>query len=383
MKGKTKIILLIFFGLVLLTLLSLYIYTKMNYNYVDIDKEDLGINEELKEEKIVQHVETKIDEKGEEYQEYTKNDISGIKNIALFGLDRRTSDESTTRSDSIMVATVNFDTNEIKLTSFMRDMLVDIEGRGKDKLNHAYSYGGPELAIKTLNQNFDLNIEDYVSVDFLMLEDIIDIIGGVTIDVKQNEVPLINQYMFEIAKKNNTINNYVKLDEFKYGELRLTGAQAVAFARIRAVGNGDYERTERQRIVLSAMIQELSTVKITELPSLAKALFKNTETSISEFESLNLAKNYLLGDFTETQTNRIPRDGSFKTGTERGMWIMDVDFDKEKEFLKGWIFNIETNEYVNSKEYIKKKENEKEMEIIQEEQRNFKNNPSHEIKPIQ
>lgn len=380
MKVKKRTILFIFLGLILLIVLGLFVYTKMNYNYVNINEENLGIKEELKNEEI-KHVTTKINDMGEEYEEYTTTDISGIKNIALFGLDRRTSDESTTRSDSMIVATINFDTNEVKLTSFMRDMLVDIEGKGKDKLNHAYAYGGPELTIKTLNQNFDLNIEDYVSVDFLMLEDIIDIIGGVTIDVEEKEVPLINEYMLEVVKKNNLMDEYKPLDENIYGEIRLTGGQAVSFARIRAVGNGDYERTERQRIVLSAMIQELSGIKLTEVPSLAKAIFRNTETSIGELEALNMAKNYVLGDFSETQTSRIPRDGSFTTGTKRGMWIMDVDFEKEKEFLKGWVFNIETNEYFKSKEH--KNLEEKEELILKEKKELSKNNPLHEINPIQ
>lgn len=379
MKKKAKGILLIFITLILLIVLGLFIYTKMNYNYVNINEENLGIKEELKKEEIT-HVTTKVNDMGKEYEESITTNISGIKNIALFGLDRRTSDESTTRSDSMMVATINFDTNEIKLTSFMRDMLVDIEGKGKDKLNHAYAYGGPELAINTLNQNFDLNIEDYVSVDFLMLEDIIDIIGGVTIDVEKNEVPLINQYMLEVVKKNNLMDKYQPLDESLYGEIRLTGGQAVSFARIRAVGNGDYERTERQRIVLSAMIEELSNIKVTELPSLAKALFKNTETSITELEALSMAKNYVLGDFTETQTSRIPRDGSFTTGTKHGMWIMDVNFEKEKEFLKGWIFNIETNEFLNSKEFKHNEELELETESNKE---NFINTDTNGITHLQ
>lgn len=341
MKRSLKI-LGITLAVIVILVIGALIYLQSNYNHNKIDKNNLGIEDDFAST-IVNN--TYGEDEGEEEEEIV--DISGIKNIALFGLDRRTSAEKTTRSDSIMVATVNFDTNEIKLTSFMRDMYVEIEGHGKDKLNHSYSYGGPELAIKTLNQNFGLNIEDYVAVDFLMLERIIDVVGGVTVDVDQKEMDLINEYMKEVADKNNKSFETLK----SFGTIKLNGAQAVAFSRIRYHGNGDYERTERQRIVLSAIIEELSNVNLLEVPSLATTILKNTETSINELSAINLAKNYLTGDFSSPQTERIPRDGSFTTGNSpSGAWIMKVDFEKEIDFLKGWIYGVRTAEYLRSKE---------------------------------
>lgn len=307
---------------------SFIFYTKGKYNYVEIDKNNLGIEENMNDSFIITEDEKEIEK---------HIDISGIKNIALFGLDRRTSDEKTSRSDSIMVATINYDTKEIKLTSFMRDMLVDIEGKGKDKLNHAYSYGGPELAIKTLNQNFGLNIKDYVAVDFLMLEEIIDNLGGIEIDVDKEEKNLINQYMEEVAVKNN--KGFDKLESF--GTVNLDGVQAVAFSRIRYHGNGDYERTERQRLVLSAIIDKLSNVKIKDAPAVVSSVLENTETSIDEISAIKLATSYLVSDFSEIQTSRIPRDGSFTAGIgSNGAWSMRVDFNKEKAYLREWIYDV-------------------------------------------
>lgn len=322
-------------GLIFLILIAsfggFFCYMGSKYNYNEIDKENLGIDESFKEP-IVKYVET-----SEKKTEEKKVDISGIKTFALFGLDRRTSDENNSRSDSIMTITINFYTKEIKITSFMRDMLVNIEGYGLDKLNHAYSYGGPELAIKTLNQNFGLNIQDYAAVDFLMLEDIIDDIGGVIVEVKESEVDLINKYMEEIAVKNN--KSFDKLTTS--GLVQLDGGQAVAYSRIRAEGNGDYERTERQRTVLSAMIDKLSNVDIKSLPAVISTVLDNTETSVKLLDAISLGKDYLAEDFGEIQTQLIPREGSFTAGIQKnGMWAMRVNFEKEKEFLREWIYGI-------------------------------------------
>lgn len=329
--NRKKLLIIGVLLLILIIAICFIFYTKGKYNYVEIDKDNLGIEENMNDSFITHNV-------VEDEQEIEKQtDISGIQNIALFGLDRRTSDEKTSRSDSIMVATVNYDTKEIKLTSFMRDMLVDIEGKGKDKLNHAYSYGGPELAIKTLNQNFGLNIKDYVAVDFLMLEEIIDNLGGIEMEVDQEEKNLINQYMEEIAVKNN--KSFDKLESF--GTVNLDGGQAVAFSRIRYHGNGDYERTERQRLVLSTIIDKLSSVKITDAPAVVSSVLDNTETSIDEISAIKLATSYLVSNFSEIQTSRIPRDGSFTAGIgSNGAWSMRVDFEKEKTYLREWIYGI-------------------------------------------
>ena len=134
-------------------------------------------------------------EKKEKKQEALKNEKS--MNVALFGLDRRSKEEKS-RADSIMVANINFETKTINLVSILRDTLVDIKGHGKDKLNHSYAYGGPELSMETINSNFDLDINKYVSVDFFSLAKVIDIIGGVDIDLKDYEANQINQNLNEI-----------------------------------------------------------------------------------------------------------------------------------------------------------------------------------------
>lgn len=343
MKSKKKLYWIL--GSIVFILVSsvgtLWCYVNESYNHVEIDKDDLGISDDLKNQKIIKIEETPeagiVKDETKKEKKPKEVDISGIRNIALFGLDRRTTKEDTTRSDSMMVLTINYDTKEIKLTSFMRDMNVNIEGHGMDKLNHSYSYGGPGLTIKTLNQNFGLNIQDYIAVDFLMLEEIINDIDGVKIDIDEKEMELINKYMAEIANKNH--KSYKKLTEF--GPVNLNGQQAVAYARIRSYGDGDYQRTQRQRIVLTSMIKKLNHAKLKDVPSLVNTGFKNTETSIPKMEAIKLAKSYLSEDFSEPQSERIPRDGSFTTGrNDKGLWIMNVDLEKEKDYLKKWIYNV-------------------------------------------
>ncbi|EPZ58580.1 cell envelope-related function transcriptional attenuator common domain protein [[Clostridium] sordellii ATCC 9714] len=187
--------------------------------------------------------------KKEAKQEALKNEKS--MNIALFGLDRRSKEEKS-RADSIMVANINFETKTINLVSILRDTLVDIKGHGKDKLNHSYAYGGPELSMETINSNFDLDINKYVSVDFFSLAKVIDIIGGVDIDLKDYEANQINQNLNEI----NGIEKLPKETDYIQGSglKNLNGRQAVAYCRIRKEGNGDYERTQRQRNVLKAIL---------------------------------------------------------------------------------------------------------------------------------
>lgn len=335
---KSNILTFVAFLIPFLTLLIYFTYDKNKYT-----DEELGIEENF-EEKL-------IDELNEENEsttadnnvvpiepvETTSNNssIENIKNIALFGVDSRDLNEKGSRADSIIVLTINYETEEIKMTSFMRDMLVDINGRGLDKLNHSYSYGGPKLAMKTLNENFGLNIDDYITVNFFSLSKIIDKLGGVEIELDNEEVNLINQYIKEVESIEGKVDNLKSS-----GLVTLNGAQAVAYSRIRYHGNGDYERTERQRTVLSAIVKKVDNSSLVDLSSLATFAINNTDTSLSIAESLNLAKDYKTIPFTSPQKERIPREGSYTTGIQKnGMWAMNVNIEREKEYLRKWIYS--------------------------------------------
>ncbi len=233
---KKKWILSILAVIVLMSVVSaLYVYSKLgSVKKVPISKDDK---------------ELKIDKKAESYGD-------DVINIAFFGLDRRKKEEPS-RSDAVMILSLDKKHKKVKLSSIMRDSYVDIEGHGKTKLNHAYAYGGPELAIKTINSNFKLNIRDFVAVDFYGLENIIDTVGGVEIPVRSDEIKYINSYMQGTAKVENKAVQEVQ----NPGLQNLNGMQAVAYARIRYTSGGDYERTERQRTILTAVMNKIKKIR--------------------------------------------------------------------------------------------------------------------------
>lgn len=271
--------------------------------------------------------------KKEAKQEALKNEKS--MNIALFGLDRRSKEEKS-RADSIMVANINFETKTINLVSILRDTLVDIKGHGKDKLNHSYAYGGPELSMETINSNFDLDINKYVSVDFFSLAKVIDIIDGVDIDLKDYEANQINQNL-------NEINNIEKLPEGTdyiqgSGLKSLNGRQAVAYCRIRKVGNGDYERTQRQRNVLKAILAKYEKLDSGKRFEISMEMMSQVTTNIPINDIKELQSKILNDkDFTINQ-HMIPFEGSFKTKIIDKKWAIDANMQenikKIHEYLK-------------------------------------------------
>ncbi|GAA0862699.1 LCP family protein [Paraclostridium tenue] len=271
--------------------------------------------------------------KKEAKQEALKNEKS--MNIALFGLDRRSKEEKS-RSDSIMVANINFETKTINLVSILRDTLVDIKGHGRDKLNHSYAYGGAELSMETINSNFELDINKYVSVDFFSLAKVIDIIGGVDIDLKDYEANQINQNL-------NEINNIEKLpagtDYIQGSGLKtLNGRQAVAYCRIRKVGNGDYERTQRQRNVLKAILVKYEKLDSGKRFEVSMEMMSQVTTNIPINDIKELQSKILNDkDFTINQ-HMIPFEGSFETKIIDKKWVIDANMPenikKIHEYLK-------------------------------------------------
>ncbi len=265
-----------------------------------------------------------------------------IVNIALFGLDKREKNEPS-RSDSIIIVTVDTKHEKLKMTSLMRDTYVEIDGHGKDKLTHAYAFGGPELAIKTINKNFDLNITDFVAVDFGELAKIIDALGGVTVDVKREEIKHINDNVKEQAGLTNTQATYVS----NSGVQKLNGIQAVGYARIRATAGGDYERTDRQRTVLEGMFQSVKSAGLTEYPSIMKELLPLVETSLSTTELLKLGTNALTIGVSTIEQSRYPLDEHLHEGFIGKLWYIQYDREETIEALHEYIFEDSSVSFKN------------------------------------
>ena len=220
----------------------------------------------------------KISDEELQINDEVEESLSGYRNIAIFGVDSRSSNLGKgNRSDCIIIASINEKTKEVKLASVYRDTYVQIQGHGLDKINHAYSYGEAPLALGTLNTNLDLNVKEFVTVNFDAVAEAVDELGGVQINVEQNEIEYLNMYQIETSKVTGKEIKQVT----KSGLQTLNGVQAVSYGRIRYTAGGDYKRTERMRDVIEAMLKKLQTKSIGEINTLLDNILPKIYTNIS------------------------------------------------------------------------------------------------------
>ncbi len=226
--------------------------------------------------------------------------VQGYRTIVLYGVDSREANlDKGTNSDSIIIVSINEDTNEIKLVSVYRDTLLDIqsEDMGTQKVNYAYQLGGAITSINTLNTNLDLYITDYVTVDFNALADIIDAVGGVEIEIEDKEINNLNKNLAEQIRLSGVFSDGI----YEAGKQTLNGQQAVAYSRIRSTDMGDITRTERQRKVLLQIVDKLVNADGSMIDSLIDVSFSCISTSITKDEAAALAKDiskYKIADST-------------------------------------------------------------------------------------
>lgn len=256
---KILLVLLIILLIIILSGITFVVDKLWKYNYVNL--ENITMNEGVAEQ------------------------LQGYRNIVLFGVDARADKYDNTRSDCIIIASINQQTKDIKLTSIYRDTYVYIDSnkyRGYDKITHAYAYGGPELAINTINQNFDLNISEFVAVNFDAVVEIIDAVGGVEITLESEELKYINGYIDSVNSQMHRNDAHITTT----GKHNLSGVQALAYSRIRYTSGGDYKRTERMRDVLNAGFQKVKSLSALKLNSVADILLENIYTNIERTEIL-------------------------------------------------------------------------------------------------
>ncbi|GKU27240.1 LytR family transcriptional regulator [Clostridium folliculivorans] len=330
---KKRIIIISVIGLIIIGLIIgipyYYINNKLSkINITSLPKDDkkLGINENA-------------------YNEKNKDLQDNYINILLLGTDARAANQDA-RSDSMMIATIDKKHNEIKLSSLMRDMIVDMIGHGQmeglnqDRLNHTYDYGGAELTLKTINENFKMNMKNYIQVDFYGLEKIIDEIGGIEINVKSEEISLLNSSVKEVAKIEKVQPSLVS----KPGLQLLDGKQAVAYSRIRHVGNMDFERTERQRTVLTKIFQKISKMNLLELNNIIGKVLPEVNTSLDKSSIISLSKDIILNKMNKVNQLRIPIDGHNNTVYVRNTYFMAWDKKENLEALHKFIYEEDYEE---------------------------------------
>ena len=282
-----------------------------------------------------------IDEEQLAINDGANEDQKGYTNIALFGLDARdTSLGAGNRSDAIMIASINNDTKEVRIVSIYRDTLLEIQdGSGVTaKVNAAYAYGGPELALKTLNANLDLEITEFITVNWKALTLAIDELGGVVVHVEENELPSLNQ---SITEQLYSIGGYSE-GVFETGELRLNGTQATAYARIRNTGQGDITRTERQREVLSAMITELLKSDMKTINNMIDLVFPYIYTSITKDEMYDYVAD--IFEYKMTETIGFPIAFSLPMHETKGSLVVAADLESNVSALHYFLFGTENYE---------------------------------------
>jgi LCP family protein required for cell wall assembly len=254
-------------------------------------------------------------------------------NIALFAVDRRNQSQQG-NSDVIMIVTIDQVTKKLKMSSILRDTYVKIEGLGMDKINAAFANGGPQLAIKTLNQNFELDIKDYINVDFFGTAKMIDALGGVNVTVKPEEVAYLNNYLKEIS----IIENIPPVNINQPGKQLLNGKQAVAYTRIRAVGRGDFERTERQRTVLVALFNKLQGAGPAIFPVFMSQILPNMETSMSSMLMFKIGSEILGSTSKIIEQARFPLDKFSKGIRVNNVWYLSADLKANSTALHNFIY---------------------------------------------
>lgn len=268
--------------------------------------------------------------------EYKEEVLEGYTNIALFGLDNRSGgDYDKGRSDSIIIASINNKTKEVKLVSVYRDTFLSV-GNGKyKKANTAYSSGGVKKAVQMLNTNLDLDITEYVCVDWIALIDAIDALGGVEIEVTSSEVKYINKYVKDMNKE---IGSDKDLIEGK-GLQTLSGVQATAYARIRYTAGNDFKRASRQRIVIEAMLNKAKQADINTLLKVCREVFDDISTTLSLEEILDLAKD--VAKYSIDTSAGFPYELVTRDLSGSGDTVVPVDLEANVSKLHKTLFGTE------------------------------------------
>lgn len=270
--GKIAIGLCVFLLLIVFAAIAV-VYAKMNkLDFVPLDPDKLSIND------------------GYEYDE------TGYLNVALFGLDTRENDEEMgSRSDTIIIASLNRETKEVKMSSVYRDTYLQMDDRSYNKANAAYSFGEEEEAVAMLNRNLDMDIDHYITVDFSALVDVIDALDGIDVEVTEEEIPYLNNYSVEIIK-NTGVDTWAVTEP---GYQHLTGVQATAYARIRYTEGDDFRRTERQRLVIEKIAEKAQAASLGTLNNIIDRVLPKVRTNFTLPEILAYAKDvkkYQIGE---------------------------------------------------------------------------------------
>jgi LCP family protein required for cell wall assembly len=314
-KKRRKLVLLLFEVLLLAVLLVAAYFVNMfqKIDFQNMDETEAGINEDL--------------------DENTLETLEGYTNIALFGLDNRSSNNyDTGNSDVIMIASINNKTKDVKLVSVYRDTYLAIGNGRYAKCNSAYASGGARQAVQMLNSNLDLDIKEYVCVDWAAMVEVIDDLGGLDLEITQGEMNQINKYKDDVDKVTGKTTPNVT----QYGLVHLDGTQATTYARIRKLAGDDFKRASRQRIVLQAILEKAKQADLATLTSICNSVVDDISTSLSLSQILSLAKS--VGSYSIESTTGFPFDLTTMTLSNQGDCVIPADLAANVKELHEYMF---------------------------------------------
>ncbi len=279
--------------------------------------------------------------------------MKGYMNIALFGVDARTDDQiyKGSRSDSMMIASINLDTGDIKLVSVYRDTYLNIGTDSYIKCNHAYFYGGAEQAVKMLNMNLDMDITNFVTVSYSGLRDVIDGLGGIYIEVDEVELQHINNYQMDIAEVLNC--DYEPVTEPGYQ--LLDGIQASAYCRIRYTAGDDFKRATRQREVIKAIEEQAKKADLATLTKVFNSAIDDIYTSLDKDDIMELIKN--IANYRIVDEGGFPEESMRTTANigAKGSSVIPMDLEANVVWLHQFLFDDTDYEVTDSvREYGQK-----------------------------
>ncbi|WP_051623636.1 LCP family protein [Clostridium hydrogeniformans] len=335
MRKKNKILLItlgILAGIIIAGGISYYIYIRSKiYNNSIYDIKGITYDENEKEEE----------------PEVSYSEVQGITNILLVGIDARDINEPS-RSDAILIATIDNNNKNLKFTSIMRDSYVEIKGLGETKINAAYAKGGIGLLIDTIERNFNLELDKYVVVNFLGFQDIVDALGGIEVNIKDYEIDEMNKYIGEVNE-----NKSPKIESA--GVNHLDGQRALAYTRIRKVGDGSYERTKRQREVMRLIAYKVMDLNVIQYPNILGKISDYIKTNIEPINIINYG--YTVSKFQPLNVEelQIPLNELSEGRVYKGSWVLLMDKKQNSKILLNFILNntLPSEKDINKDEFKK------------------------------
>lgn len=292
----------------------------------------------------MEEIQEALPEEVEQIQQVIMNNISdntlysqdGVTNILLIGVDKR-DDSYPGNSDSMILLSINKNKRTVTMNSLMRDLYTGIEGMGTYKLNSAHAIGGAPLLVQTVEKNLKIDINYYATIDFIGFISVIDTLGGVPMTVTEEELPVVNKYIYDLNVETKWVYNDQLLTES--GDLILTGRQALGYSRVRSVGNADFERTDRQRRVLSAVMEKIRSANILDLTSVANSLAPYITHNIPRGELMGMVLE--VPEYLDYQwySDRVPYDGLYKHYNIGGQGMLVPDWTQTIEQLRASIYD--------------------------------------------